>query len=330
MFHNAKWLVENGRAPYFYLPKLEHYAEAAWWNDMFDWTQDRLALKRGTIRATVLVETLPAAFQMNEILWSLKQHSAGLNCGRWDYIFSYIKTLRAHEDRVTPDRSQIGMDAPFMKAYAKAVIQTCHKRGVHAMGGMAAQIPIRDNASENEIAMSKVRKDKEHEVSLGHDGTWVAHPGLVHLAKDIFDEYMPTKNQINRPTNYNASDGDLLLQHPTGTISFNGLKQNIDVGVRYISAWLSGQGCVPLYNLMEDAATAEISRTQVWQWLHHGAEVSDGGTQSAPITLSLVRKMVLELAFNEPGLADACEMFLDLCSRAELADFLTLKAYEAL
>ena len=330
MFHNAKWLVENGRAPYFYLPKLEHYTEAAWWNDMFDWTQDRLAIKRGTIKATVLVETLPAAFQMNEILWSLKQHSAGLNCGRWDYIFSYIKTLRGHKDRITPDRSQIGMDTPLMQAYAKAVIQTCHRRGIHAMGGMAAQIPIRGDEEANAQAMARVRKDKEREASLGHDGTWVAHPGLVQLAKGIFDEYMPVKNQINRPTNYNVSDGDLLLQHPVGTITFGGLKQNIDVGVRYLAAWLSGQGCVPLYNLMEDAATAEISRTQVWQWLHHGAEVEGGGIQSAPITLSLVRKMVLELAFNESDLVDACEMFLDLCSRAELADFLTLNAYEVL
>jgi malate synthase len=326
MFHNANLLVDKSKSPYFYLPKLEHYTEAAWWNGIFAWAQDELNIPQGTIRATVLVETLPASFQMNEILWELKDHSAGLNCGRWDYIFSYIKTLRSHKDRVTPNRAQIGMDTPFMKAYAKAVVQTCHRRGVHAMGGMAAQIPIRNDPSANELAMAKVSKDKELEVSLGHDGTWVAHPGLVKLAKDIFDEYMPAENQIDRKTNYDAFNGESFLQHPRGTITLDGLRQNVDVGVRYLAAWLGGLGCVPLYNLMEDAATAEISRTQVWQWVHHNATLETGES----VTISMVRKMILELGYGDPSLIDACEMFLDLCSRAELVNFLTLGAYEVI
>lgn len=323
MYHNAKWLVENGRAPYFYLPKLESGEEAKWWNDVFVWSQRRLGIPQGSIRATVLLETLPAAFQMNEMLWALRDHSAGLNCGRWDYIFSYIKTFRNHSDRVTPDRGEIGMTSHFMKSYSELVIQTCHHRGVHAMGGMAAQIPIRGDEEANTHAMTKVTNDKLREVKAGHDGTWVAHPGLVTLAKDIFDEHMSAHNQIDKETDYKLSSND-LLEPPAGEITREGLQQNIDVGVRYLAAWLQGNGCVPLYNLMEDAATAEISRTQVWQWLKYNVALEDG----TPITRSLVGSLTAALAENDIALHEACDLFLRLCEDDTPVDFLTLPAYE--
>ena len=323
MHHNARYLVKHGRAPYFYLPKLEHWEEAQWWNDVFVWSQNRLSIPQRTVKATVLLETLPAAFQMNEILWALRDHSAGLNCGRWDYIFSYIKTFRSHSDRVTPDRGEIGMTSHFMKSYSELVIQTCHRRGVHAMGGMAAQIPIRGDDEANDVALSKVRADKEREAQNGHDGTWVAHPGLVPLARKVFDELMPMPNQIDKVTNYKTTTRD-LLEPPTGEITRQGLQQNIDVGVRYLAAWLRGQGCVPLYNLMEDAATAEISRTQVWQWLKYQVSMEDG----TPISRSLVGSLVAELAEKDSELRQACELFLDLCEEKLPVDFLTLPAYE--
>ena len=323
MYHNAEYRVSAGAGPYFYLPKLEHYLEARWWNDVFEWSQEFLAIPQGSIRATVLLETLPAAFQMNEILWELRDHSAGLNCGRWDYIFSYIKTLRNHSDRVTPDRGQIGMTTPFMKAYSQAVIQTCHRRGIHAMGGMAAQIPIRGDEDLNASAISKVLADKKREATDGHDGTWVAHPGLVSLAKGVFDDLMPAANQVNRVTNYKTDTQEQLLETPAGSITLSGLQQNVDVGVRYLAAWLSGQGCVPLYNLMEDAATAEISRTQVWQWIKYQAPTESG----VPITKGLVGNLIMQLAENEPELTEACELFLELCVEEELTGFLTLPAY---
>ena len=324
MYHNAAYQVENGSGPYFYLPKLEHYQEARWWNDVFEWSQNYLGIPCGSIRATVLLETLPAAFQMDEILWELRDHSAGLNCGRWDYIFSYIKTLRNHPDRITPDRSKIGMLSPFMKAYSHEVIRTCHRRGIHAMGGMAAQIPIRDDTAANAIALAKVHTDKVREVTDGHDGTWVAHPGLVPLAKEVFDNFMPEANQINRPTTYKAATQDELLACPRGEITLEGLHQNIDVGVRYLAAWLSGQGCVPLYNLMEDAATAEISRTQVWQWRRYNAALVDG----TPVTKSLVRGIALNLAEEDLELGEAAILFIKLCTQDELTSFLTLPAYD--
>ena len=324
MYHNASYRVDAGLGPYFYLPKLEHYEEARWWNDVFVWSQNYLRIPQGSIRATVLLETLPAAFQMNEILWELRDHSAGLNCGRWDYIFSYIKTFRNHADRITPDRAHIGMLSPFMKAYSRAVIQTCHRRGAHAMGGMAAQIPIRGDEAANTSALAKVHSDKVREATDGHDGTWVAHPGLVSLAKEVFDNHMPENNQINRDTNYPTDIQDKLLAHPDGAITLAGLQQNIDVGVRYLAAWLLGQGCVPLYNLMEDAATAEISRTQVWQWLRYNAPMVDG----TPVTKSLVRGLALNLVEQDFGLEDGAMLFMNLCVQDELQSFLTLPAYE--
>jgi len=327
-YHNAKELVDRGSGPYFYLPKLEHYAEARLWNDIFNWSQDYMNIPRGTIRATVLLETLPAAFQMDEILYELKDHSAGLNCGRWDYIFSYIKTLRAHPDRITPDRAEIGMTAHFMNSYSKRVIQVCHRRGVHAMGGMAAQIPIRGDDNANHLALERVREDKRREVLDGHDGTWVAHPGLVSLAKDIFDEYMRDCNQIGKETSYKISEEDLLVM-PSGDITREGLLQNIDVGIRYIHAWISGNGCVPLYNLMEDAATAEISRTQVWQWVRHGAEMSNGTKIDHDLVTSLIAEWKAGQESSEL-LDTAVEIFQNLSTSGTLEDFLTIPAYEYL
>ena len=327
-YHNAKELISRGTGPYFYLPKLEHYLEARLWNDVFNWSQDYLDIPRGTIRATVLLETLPAAFQMDEILYELKEHSAGLNCGRWDYIFSYIKTLRNHPGRVTPDRSEIGMTAHFMSSYSKRVIQVCHRRGIHAMGGMAAQIPIRGDDEANSLALDRVREDKRREVLNGHDGTWVAHPGLVGLAKDIFDEYMTDCNQINKQTNYEISEEDLLTM-PHGDITRQGLLQNIDVGIQYIHAWISGNGCVPLYNLMEDAATAEISRTQVWQWVNHDATMKDG----TEIDHNLVNSLIDEWRDNQKPsdeLTVAIEIFRSLSTVETLENFLTIPAYQYL
>ncbi|HIC65405.1 MAG TPA: malate synthase A, partial [Paracoccus sp.] len=275
MWHNAKELSFSQRRPYFYLPKLEHWHEASWWDEVLSWGEKRLGLDHGSCRATVLIETFPAAFQMNEILWALRDHSVGLNCGRWDYIFSYIKCFSADPLRITPDRDLITMEETFMSTYSSLLIDTCHQRGCHAMGGMAAQIPVRDQ-EENRIAMNRVRDDKIREVVTGHDGTWVAHPGLVGLAMEVFDDHMPTPNQVDYRNKWCTVGDDrlteLLTQAPEVSISSRGLRHNVDVGVRYLAAWLNGQGCVSLYNLMEDAATAEISRTQVWQWLHHGAE----------------------------------------------------------
>lgn len=331
-FHNVKTLLENGAGPYFYLPKIESYLEARLWNDIFIYAQNRLDVPIGTIKATVLLETLPAAFQMDEILYELRQHSAGLNCGRWDYIFSFIKTLKNHKKFVLPDRDSVTMTKHFMNSYAKKVIATCHKRNVHAMGGMAAQIPIRNDEQANRIALDKVKQDKLREVQLGHDGTWVAHPGLISIAKEVFDTYMKTKNQINKvTTNYCTADD--LLAVPDGVITEIGLRKNINIGILYIEAWLQGNGCVPLYNLMEDAATAEISRTQVWQWLHHSINFDDG----RQLTSELFEQIFNEEAekcknsfdtFNNLG--NAINLFYNLCISQKLEDFLTLPAYDIL
>lgn len=327
-FHNAKELLARGTGPYFYLPKLEHHAEAALWNQVFVKAQALLGLPNGTIRATVLIETLPAAFQMHEILWALKDHSAGLNCGRWDYIFSLIKTLRGHADAVLPDRGQVTMTQPLMKAYSELLIQTCHRRGIHAMGGMAAQIPIKDDPAKNEAALAKVRADKLREVTAGHDGTWVAHPGLVPIAKAIFDQHLKTKNQISnlRPDLHVTRED--LLRPPTGTRTEAGLRMNLEVGVRYLEAWLGGTGCVPLHDLMEDAATAEISRTQVWQWLRHRAHLEDGRV----VDRALVERLLEEetRALSGGKFKEARALFLKLCTQDTLEPFLTLPAYEAL
>ena len=277
-FHNARTLLDRGSGPYFYLPKMESRLEARLWNDAFVAAQEALGIPRGTIKATVLIETILAAFEMDEILYELREHSAGLNCGRWDYIFSFIKKFRNDPSCVLPDRGEVTMTRHFMRSYSLLAIKTCHHRKAHAIGGMAAQIPIRNDEKANEAALAKVRADKEREAGDGHDGTWVAHPGLVPVAREIFDRLMPEANQIHRQrqdVDITAAD---LLDVPEGDITEAGFRQNVNVGIRYLEAWLRGSGCVPLYNLMEDAATAEISRTQVWQWLRHGARLDDGRT----------------------------------------------------
>ena len=268
-FHNYKQLIEDGTAPYFYIPKLEHYLEARWWNEVFEFTQEYLGVKKGTFKATVLIETITASFQLDEIIFELKDHIVGLNCGRWDYIFSYIKKLRKNRAFIVPNRDQVTMTAPFMSAYSQLVIQKCHKRNIHAIGGMAAQIPIKNNEEANKIAFDKVIADKEREAKNGHDGTWVAHPDLVSLAMTVFDKYMPTKNQIHvKREDVHVTESD-LLENPKGTITEEGVRKNISISVLYIASWLNGQGAAALHNLMEDAATAEISRSQLWQWLQN-------------------------------------------------------------
>ena len=332
-FHNARKLLDRGTGPYFYLPKLQHHLEARWWNEVFVAAQQALGLPQGTIKATVLIETLPAAFQMNEILWELREHSSGLNCGRWDYIFSYIKTLRAHPDRVIPDRSQVGMTQPFMRAYTQLVIQTCHRREVHAMGGMAAQIPIKRDPLLNAQALEKVRGDKLREVSDGHDGTWVAHPGLVPVAREIFDAHMPRPNQISRKREDVVAVREELLACPEGSRSYEGLVWNARVGLQYLEAWLGGNGCVPLYDLMEDAATAEISRAQLWQQAHHGARLDDGTQVTTALVVDLIRDEASQLAAAAaPGnhFQAAAALFVDLVSAKACPDFLTLSAYDRL
>ena len=333
-FRNAKTLLAKGSGPYFYLPKLEHYKEARWWNEVFNFSQNYLGINQGTIKATVLIETITASFQLDEILYELKEHSAGLNCGRWDYIFSYIKKFRNHPEFLVPDRDQVTMTSPFMSAYSKRVIQVCHKRRVHAMGGMAAQIPVKNNEEENEIAYAKVRADKEREVKNGHDGTWVAHPGLVPVAKKIFDEFMPTPNQIDKKhEDYHISEAD-LLEVPKGEITEKGVRKNINVGILYIESWLMGTGAAALYNLMEDAATAEISRTQVWQWLKNQAKLNDGRILTPEIVLEFekeelenIKKYVGENRFEKGKFDLATKLFNELVFDENFEDFLTLKAY---
>ncbi|MGZ3456568.1 MAG: malate synthase A [Polyangiales bacterium] len=324
-FHNAKEQLARGTGPYFYLPKLESHLEARIWNDVFVFAQKALGIPNGSIKATVLIETLPAAFEMDEILYELKDHSAGLNCGRWDYIFSFIKKRRADAKAILPDRALVTMDKGFLRAYSQLVIQTCHKRGVHAMGGMAAQIPIKNDAAANDAAMAKVRADKERESRDGHDGTWVAHPGLVPIAKEIFDAHMKGANQIDKKREDVHVTREDLLQVPEGPRTEAGLRHNVRVGVQYLEAWLRGEGCVPLYNLMEDAATAEISRAQVWQWQKYGATV-DG----SPLTKERLAKIIDEecKAFSGGKFADARAIFEKLSSADQFEEFLTLPAYE--
>jgi malate synthase len=328
-FHNAKAAIERGTGPYFYLPKLESHLEARLWNDIFVRAQEELGVPVGTIRATVLIETILAAFEMHEILWELRAHSAGLNCGRWDYIFSFIKKFRAREDFITPDRGSITMDKAFLAAYVDLLIQTCHRRGIHAMGGMAAQIPIRDDPAANDAATRKVEADKLREVRAGHDGTWVAHPGLVATAKRVFDEHMPRANQLDRTRADVNITRDDLLRLPEGVVTEKGVRQNINVGILYLAAWLGGSGAVPLYHLMEDAATAEISRTQLWQWIHHRAKLDDGRVIDADL-YRRIRDEELAAIGGKPHVAIASRIFDELILAAELADFLTLPAYDQL
>jgi len=336
-WHNAKELLSRGTGPYFYLPKLESHLEARLWNDVFLHAQESLGIKRGTIKATVLIETILATFEMDEILYELREHSSGLNAGRWDYIFSFIKKFANDPNDVLPDRGRVTMATHFMSSYSKLLIKTCHHREVHAMGGMSAYIPNKRDVAANQMAMDQVRADKEREASNGHDGTWVAHPGLVALAKEVFDKYMPQANQIERKLeDFNVTAADLLTV-PKAEITEAGLRQNIAVGIGYLESWLRGIGCVPLFNLMEDAATAEISRAQLWQWIHHKSHLSDG----RPVTLELVLKTIdEELAkfqqsvgdaqFRAGRYNDAAGILRDLIKSPRFVDFLTLPAYERL
>jgi malate synthase len=336
-FHNARPLLDRGTGPYFYLPKMESHLEARLWNDIFLFAQDRLSIPRGTIRATVLIETILAAFEMDEILYELREHSAGLNCGRWDYIFSFIKKTRNHGEFILPNRSEVTMDRHFLNSYVQLLIQTCHRRGIHAMGGMAAQIPIKGDPEANEQALDKVRKDKLREVLAGHDGTWVAHPGLVAVAKDIFDKHMPEPNQIERTrSDVHITAADLLAV-PDGSITEKGLRWNIDVGIQYLESWLRGLGCVPIYNLMEDAATAEICRAQVWQWVKYNAILDDGRTITAPLVRQLTAEQVNEIQrklgddrFKAGKYRQAADILEKLMTGAEFPEFLTLAAYDLL
>ena len=334
-FHNAKEALGRGTGPYFYLPKMESHLEARLWNDVFVHAQDTVGVPQKSIKATVLIETILATFEMDEILWELKDHSAGLNCGRWDYIFSFIKKFREQEWAILPDRGQVTMTSHFLRTYSQLLIKTCHRREVHAMGGMAAQIPIKNDPAANEVAMERVRADKKREAGDGHDGTWVAHPGLVEIAKAEFDAVMKEPNQIARKrqdVHVGAAD---LIEVPTGTKTEAGLRQNVAVGIGYVEAWLRGIGCVPLFNLMEDAATAEISRAQVWQWVRHDQKLEDG----RPITRELVRQIVREEndkvkaqvgeeAYGRARYEDAAQLMIDLVEQPQFYEFLTLPAYD--
>lgn len=346
-FHNAKTLVWRERGPYFYLPKMECMEEARLWDEVLAFLEVRLGLPVGTMKATVLIETLPAVFEMHEILHALRGRIVGLNCGRWDYIFSWLKTLRRHADKVLPERGQVTMAQPFLKAYSELLIQTCHRRGTHAMGGMAAQIPIKGDLDANERAMQRVRADKLREVSAGHDGTWVAHPALIPIAREVFDAHMPTPNQQHvRREDVRVSREDLLMPAP-GTITRAGFDNNVEVCVRYTAAWLAGQGCVPIHHLMEDAATAEICRTQLWRWLHHSAIAAKNGTPAEPLHLddgtpvdfALFERALIQLPSVlgdrrvMPGgeRVDAAIALLDRLTHADtLEAFLTSAAYPQL
>lgn len=332
-FHNVRAQLAKGTGPYFYLPKLESHLEARLWNDVFVFAQQQLGIPNGTIKVTVLIETLPAAFEMDEILYELRDHMAGLNCGRWDYMFSFIKKLRANRAYVLPDRSQVVMGKAFLRAYSLLLIKTCHRRGAFAMGGMAAQIPNRRDAAANEAAMARVRADKEREAGDGHDGTWVAHPDLVPVAREVFDRLMPQANQLTRlREDVNIGQADLLEVHQ-GTRTEAGLRENVRVGVQYIEAWLRGKGAVPLYNLMEDAATAEISRAQVWQWIHYGITL-EGGTVATPELLNRIITEEMERVRKEVGaetydggrFTEAVKLFRDLSLADDFEDFLTVPA----
>lgn len=336
-FHNAHALLAKGTGLYFYLPKMESHLEARLWNDVFVRAQELLGVPRGTIRATCLIETLPAAFEMDEILYELREHSAGLNCGRWDYQFSFIKTHRARPELVMPERGQVTMEVPFMRAYTQLLIKTCHRRKAHAMGGMAANIPVKADSARNAAALEKVRQDKLREVRDGHDGTWVAHPGLVPIAREVFDRHLPTPNQIHRRRDDVQVTAADLVRVPEGTRTEAGLRHNLNVGVLYLESWLRGVGCVPLYDLMEDTATAEISRTQVWQWLHHRATLDDG----RPVTVALFRRLLVEELdriralvgeerFRRGRFVEARDLFDRLSTSPELEDFLTPPAHELL
>ncbi|HLY77970.1 MAG TPA: malate synthase A, partial [Caulobacteraceae bacterium] len=328
--------LAQGSGPYFYLPKMESQLEARLWNDVFALAQERVGVPHGSIKATVLIETLPAAFEMDEIIYELRDHMAGLNCGRWDYIFSYIKRLRRHPEALTPDRAVMGMGAAFLAAYSLKLIQTCHRRGAFAMGGMAAQIPVKGDAGANEAAFAKVRADKEREANNGHDGTWVAHPDLVPVAMEVFDRVMPGPNQLSKLRDDVTITREHMLKVHDGERTEQGLRENIRVGVQYIEAWLRGRGAVPLYNLMEDAATAEISRTQIWQWVQQGAKLADGRVVTPTLFKTALDeemaalKQTLGAPFEAGRFAEAIKLFADMSLSNECEEFLTLPAYEVL
>jgi malate synthase len=336
-FHNAKKSLENGFGPYFYLPKMESHLEARLWNDVFNLAQDILGIRRGTIRATVLIETILAAFEMEEIIYELRQHSAGLNCGRWDYIFSVIKKFRNHPSFILPDRGDVTMTVPFMDAYVRLLIKTCHKRGVHAMGGMAAQIPIKGDDAANSVAMDKVTKDKIREVTAGHDGTWVAHPALVGLAKGIFDLHMLGPNQMHvRREDVTVNAKDLLNVNFPGNITLNGIRLNVSIALQYMEAWLRGSGCVPIHNLMEDAATAEISRSQLWQWVKHSVRTAEGVIVTPEVVLKAIDDEISSLkksmgAKYSATKFDLAKDYLWKTSQGkDYAEFLTTQMYDAI
>ncbi|MCL6627098.1 MAG: malate synthase A [Alicyclobacillus shizuokensis] len=337
-FHNARELLARGSGPYFYLPKLESHLEARLWNDVFVHAERELDIPRGTIKATVLIETILATFEMDEILYELREHAAGLNCGRWDYIFSYIKKFRNRPQFILPDRAQVTMTVPFMRHYTLLTIRTCHRRGAFAIGGMAAQIPVKNDPAANEDALAKVRADKEREAKDGHDGTWVAHPGLVPVALEVFDRYMPQPNQLDKKREDVQATAADLLQVPEGTITEDGLRINVSVGLQYIAAWLGGAGAVPIFNLMEDAATAEISRAQVWQWIRHPKGVlADGRKVTIDLfrqvlaeELEKIRTTVGERRYESGNYAEAAQLFDELTTADDFVDFLTLPGYERL
>lgn len=326
-FNNAKELVKRGYGPYFYLPKMESHLEARLWNDVFNMAQDYIGMPRGTIRATVLIETITAAFEMDEIIYELRDHSSGLNCGRWDYIFSTIKRFRQNPNFVLPDRSQVTMTSPFMDAYVKLLIKTCHRRGVHAMGGMAAQIPIKNDAAANDAAMANVRADKLREVRAGHDGTWVAHPALASIASDVFNQYMPTPNQMHiRREDVHITANDLLNMNVPGKITEDGIRKNLDIGLQYMEAWIRGVGCVPINFLMEDAATAEVSRSQLWQWARHEVPTAEGKKVTKDYALKLLREQAEKLAKKAPKgnkFNVAAKYFEGQVTGEDYAEFLT-------
>ena len=338
-FHNAKELLARGSGPYFYLPKLESHLEARLWNDIFVMAQNEIGVPQGSIKATVLIETIVAAFEMDEILFELREHSAGLNIGRWDYIFSAIKKFRVNKDFCLADRAQVTMTAPFLRAYALLLVKTCHRRNVSAMGGMAAQIPIKNDPVANDAAMEKVKADKLREVGDGCDGTWVAHPALVPIAKAVFDAHMPTPNQIHiKRDDVSYGANDLLDFRPTAPITEAGVRNNIQVGIQYIGSWLAGNGCVPIFNLMEDAATAEISRSQIWQWIRSPKGVLDDGRK---VTKQLFRELLADELKKTPVIVGAAayaagkyvegaKMFEQITASDDYVDFLTLPAYAAI
>jgi len=331
-FHNAKELLARGSGPYFYLPKMESHLEARLWNDVFMKAEKDLGLKPGSIKATVLIETILATFEMDEILWELREHSAGLNCGRWDYIFSFIKKFSGNDGVLLPDRGQVTMTTHFMRSYSKLCIKTCHRRGVSAMGGMSAYIPIKSDPVANETALAQVRADKEREATDGHDGTWVAHPGLVPVALEVFNRVMPQPNQIDKQLPDFHATADDLLKVPDGSITEAGLRQNVAVGLGYLEAWLRGIGCVPLFNLMEDAATAEISRAQLWQWVHHHAHLEDGRRVTSELVESEIDREVAMAeirvdAARFEAYKHAAFLMRELVKAPHFQEFLTVPAY---